>query len=257
MIGGNAKSNPAVPLLSGGVVNGASFAPSTPVAPGSYITIFGSALAQGLNIATAPFPNQLGGTQVLLAGQPIPLYSTSDNQINAVVPYSLVTNTSSQLVVTHNGAYSTPAMMILADGGPGVFLNQGAAIAQVVKDGTAVLVDAAHPTTAGDALVIYCAGLGAVTPTVPDGSPAPLSTLVSTVNPVTVTIEGITANVLFAGLTPGDAGLYQVNVIVPTGLTPSTTAPLVVTIVGQSSPTAVSNCGVGTQTACAATIAVH
>ena len=239
-IGGSSKTNPGIPLVkTGGVVNAASNAASTPVAPGSYISIYGSSLAQGLTVATAPFPTQLGGTQVLLAGQSIPLYFTSDGQINALVPYGLLTNASFQLVVTRGGAYSTPEPVTFADGGPAVFLSQGAGIAVGVKpDGTQYLVDAAHPTTAGDALVIYCSGLGAVTPSVPAGSVSPSSTLASTTNPVTATIEGIPATVFFSGLAPGFAGLYQVNVFVPAGLTPSATAPLVLTIAGQSSPAA-------------------
>ena len=241
IIGGAAKANPSVPIVrSGGVVNAASNAASTPVAPGSYISIYGTALAQGLTVAAAPFPTQLGGTQVLLAGQAIPLYFTSDGQINALVPYGTVTNASFQLVVTRGGAYSTPASVTFADGGPAVFLTaQGAGIVQVAKpDGTAFLVDAAHPATAGDALIIYCAGLGAVTPSVPAGSPAPLTSLVTTVNPVTVTIGGIPATMLFAGLAPGYVGLYQINVVVPPGVTPSSTVPLVITTAGQSSPAA-------------------
>ena len=239
IIGGAAKANPSVPIVrSGGVVNAASNAASTPVAPGSYISIYGTALANGLTVAAAPFPTTLGGTQVLLAGQSIPLYFTSDNQINALVPYGTNTNTSFQLVVTRGGAYSTPASVTFADGGPAVFLtSQGAGIAQVAKpDGTAVLVDADHPATAGDALIIYCAGLGAVTPSVPAGSPAPLTSLVNTVNPVSVTIGGIPAQMLFAGLAPGFVGLYQVNVVVPAGVTPSSAVPLVITTAGQSSP---------------------
>jgi uncharacterized protein (TIGR03437 family) len=84
------------------------------------------------------------------------------------------------------------------------------------------------------ALVIYRSGLEAATPSVPTGSVSASSTLASTTNPVTATMEGIPATVFFSGL----AGLYQVNVFVPAGLTPSSTAPLVLTIAGQSSPAA-------------------
>jgi uncharacterized protein (TIGR03437 family) len=241
LIGGSAKSNPAVPVVkSGGVVNAASNAPATPVAPGSYISIYGAGLAQGLTVASAPFPTTLGGTQVLVAGQAIPLYFTSDGQINALVPYGTGTNAAFQLVVTRGGAYSTPQTVTFADGGPAVFLNaQGGGIAVGVKpDGTQYIVDPAHPTTAGDALVIYCAGLGAVNQPVATGAVSPTSPLATTTNPVTVTIGGVSAPVFFAGLAPGFAGLYQVNVTVPSGVTASSTAPLVLTVDGQSSPPA-------------------
>ena len=64
------------------------------------------------------------------------------------------------------------------------------------------------------------------------------SPLVTTTNPVRVTIEGVSAQVLFAGLAPGFAGTYQVNIVVPAGLTTNAAAPLVITAAGQSSPPA-------------------
>ena len=241
MIGGTSNSNPGIPRVQpGGVVNAASNAASMPVAPGSYISIYGSSLASGLTVATAPFPTTLGGTQVLMGGQPLPLYFTSDNQINALVPYNMSTNATWQVLVTHDNAYSTPQPVVLADGGPGIFLNaQGGGIAVGVKpDGTQYLVGPSTPTTAGDALVIYCAGLGTVNQNVAAGSVSPGSPLAIASNTVTAAIEGIPATVLYAGLAPGFAGLYQVNVVVPSGVTTNPSAPLVITAAGQSSPPA-------------------
>jgi uncharacterized protein (TIGR03437 family) len=68
-----------------------------------------------------------------------------------------------------------------------------------------------------------------------DGAAAPLATLSDTVNPVSVTIGGQAAEVLFAGLAPGFAGLYQVNVIVPTGVAAAPYVPVVLTTAGFAS----------------------
>jgi uncharacterized protein (TIGR03437 family) len=68
------------------------------------------------------------------------------------------------------------------------------------------------------------------------GSAAPVDTLSSTVVPVTVTIGGKAATVLFAGVTPGFTGLYQVNVAMPNGITPGNAVPLVLTQGENSSP---------------------
>ena len=103
-------------------------------------------------------------------------------------------------------------------------------------DGAQFLNTASAPATSGDTLVIYCAGLGGVNPAVPDGSAAPSSPPSRTINPVTVTIAGQTAPVAFSGLVPGFAGLYQVNVTVPSGISPAADVPLVVTVGGASSP---------------------
>jgi uncharacterized protein (TIGR03437 family) len=41
-----------------------------------------------------------------------------------------------------------------------------------------------------------------------------------------VTIGGLPAQVAFSGLSPGFAGLYQVNAIVPAGVSPGDSVPL-------------------------------
>jgi uncharacterized protein (TIGR03437 family) len=108
----------------------------------------------------------------------------------------------------------------------------------VVKaNGTQFVNTASAPASAGDALTIYCAGLGAVNPPVADGTAAPLTQpFAQTVDPVTVTVGGEPAQVLFTGLAPGFAGLYQVNVVVPSGIAPGTSVPVVITAGGFPSP---------------------
>jgi adhesin/invasin len=67
------------------------------------------------------------------------------------------------------------------------------------------------------------------------GAPSPASPLAATVSPVSVTVGGRAAQVLFAGLTPGFAGLYQVNAILA-GDTPTGNAvPLVIQVDGRES----------------------
>jgi uncharacterized protein (TIGR03437 family) len=54
---------------------------------------------------------------------------------------------------------------------------------------------------------------------------------------VQVTVGGIEAQVSFAGLSPGSVGLYQINTVVPVGVTPGTAVPVVVSVAGQASRT--------------------
>ena len=80
----------------------------------------------------------------------------------------------------------------------------------------------------GDIAVIYCSGLGPVTPTVTAGDPIPPN-----VHPqlplgtnLTVTIGGVAApDIKYAGLS-GYVGLYQVNVTVPNGVQAGDTVPV-------------------------------
>lgn len=241
-VGGSLAINPVTPVINaGGAVSAASFAGSQPLAPGSFVSIFGAHLSAGQNVAQSlPLATQLGATQAVLAGRQLPLQFAVDGQINAIVPYDVPANTTHQLIVMNGPAISVPEPIVIAPAQPAVFtrdLNgRGAGIVVAVKeDRSQFVIDSSHPVSAGDVAVIYCAGLGAVTPAVPAGTRAPLTTLSSTVNPVTVTMGGQNAQVLFSGLAPDYAGLYQVNAIVPSGITPGNDVPLVITSAGQKS----------------------
>jgi uncharacterized protein (TIGR03437 family) len=223
---------------TGAIVNAASFAAQSPVAPGSLISIFGSKLAVGQASASSlPLPTNLAGTSVLFAGISSPLTFAGDGQINAMVPFETAVNTTQQVIVNRGISPSTPQPVTVAAAAPGVFTRDGSGGGQgiIVNAVTYVLADPTHPVKAGDVVTIYCTGLGQVNPTVVTGSPTPLAPLSNAINPVTVSIGGVSSSVLFAGLTPLYVGLYQVNAIVPAGVTPGDQVPVVVTAAGQQS----------------------
>jgi uncharacterized protein (TIGR03437 family) len=250
-IGGNLQPNLTTPLIkSGGVVSAASFAPQAPVSPGGYVLIPGTNFAPGLMMAPSlPLPAQLNGMQVLLAGRPLALRSTSDGQINAIIPYDVPPNATHQMIVQRGTAASVPEPVTVAAAQPAIFTQDGSGqglgmVVDTQPDGTQFMLDANDPASAGDTLLIYCAGLGPVDPPVTAGDVAPDATS-QTTNPVTVTIGGVPATVQFAGLAPFSltgpdsldfAGIYQVSVTVPDGVTPAPDTPIVVTVAGQDSP---------------------
>ena len=64
-------------------------------------------------------------------------------------------------------------------------------------------------------------------PPVPSGNAAPASPpLAETTTKPVVTIGGMQSSLLFSGLVPGLVGLYQINLQVPTGVTPGNAVPL-------------------------------
>jgi uncharacterized protein (TIGR03437 family) len=236
-IGGTAPTPVVTP---GGVLNAASFQSDAPIAPGGLITIYGTQLADGpgQSFTTTPVPTSLNGTQVRVGGQVLPLFYSSTGQVNAQVPFGLAVNTQLQLSVTHGSALSVPQSVTVAAAQPAIFATnqQGTGQGAIVNGVTFELADATHPVHAGDVISIYCTGLGAVSPAVPEGALASLTTLSSTVAPVSVSIGGSPAKVDFAGLAPGFAGLYQVNAEVPAGIAQGDQVAVVIGIAGQVSP---------------------
>ena len=242
-ITGVLTANPDPPqVASGGVLNAASYALQAPLAPGALVSIFGAKLSQANGSANAlPLVSQMNGTTVSIAGRPLPLLFTSDGQVNAMLPYDLAGNTALPLIVQRGTSLSIPEAVTIAAAQPAIFTQdlsgkgQGIVVA-VNADGSQYFPQPGSPASAGAVLVIYCAGLGAVQPSIGAGLPAGFSPLSATSNPVTVSIGGVDAPVLFAGLTPGFTGLYQVNAMVPAGVTPGSAVPITVTVSGQTSP---------------------
>jgi uncharacterized protein (TIGR03437 family) len=228
------------PLVApGALMDAAKYQVSAPVAPGELITIFGSNMAIQPNAATSvPLPGSLSGTSVLLGGVPLPLLYSSAGQINAQVPFGLSVNTQHQVLVSNGGSLSVPMQISVAAAQPGIFTINQAGTGQgiIMRSDQITVAQAGTPANRDEIIVIYCSGLGQVTPNVADGAPSPVPAA-TTVNQPTVQIGGATAHVLFSGLTPGLAGLYQINAVVPQGSTTGNSVPVTITVAGQTSNT--------------------
>jgi uncharacterized protein (TIGR03437 family) len=241
--GFNATSD--APQLSG-VVSGASFAAGVPLAPGAIVSVFGSQLADASGGASGlPLASTLQGATVVIAGEPAPIFYASTGQINAAIPFDVTANTSQQVLVTRDTTISVPVAVDVAPAEPAVFLapvangpNQGSIFAVRTTAGiqSTFLAEPSSPATAGDTLVIYCDGLGAVDQSIAPGAAAPASPAAKTTDQPQVTIGNINSSVAFSGLTPGLVGVYQINAVVPAGITAGDQVPVVVNISGQVSP---------------------
>jgi trimeric autotransporter adhesin len=231
---------PTVPTPTVTSVYLASGQGGAPITPGGLITIYGTNLAEpNPQTPSLPFPQQVNGTQVLLGNQPLPFLYVSPGQLNVQVPYTAPVNTQYQLTVQYGNSLSVPQQLVVAPAQPGIFTvnEQGTGQGIIVNQNQVTLAQPGTPASIGDTVTIYCTGLGAVSPTVTAGAPAPSAPpLSTTVNTVTVTIGGQAAEVSFSGLTPGFAGLYQINAVVPSGITTGDAVPVVVRVAGQTSP---------------------
>ena len=239
----NLSSGAQIPqIASGAIANGASFQLGGAQAPGTLISILGQNLADRaeVGLGQSPLPFELAGIEVRLGDRRLPLLYAGPNQINAQIPYDLPLNTQHQLIVRRGSALSVPETLSLGPSQPAVFTQNQAGTGQgaIVNGVTNVLADGSNPVRAGDVISIYCTGLGLVNPPVTEGVAASLTVLSQTVNPVTVTIGGVSAPVQFSGIAPGFVGLYQVNAVVPAGVAAGNSVPVVLNMAGQQSPPA-------------------
>ncbi len=226
---------PTPPILPpDSVVNGASFRAATEpksfIAPGAIVTIFGTELASDTQVASeVPLPTMLGETSVTFNGIPAALFFVSGTQINAQVPFELVSGAGVVTVqVTRGGETSTAQPVAIAAVSPGIFTQnqQGTGAGAILHAADFQPVTESNPAQPGEFLLIFCTGLGPVLPEVPSGNVAPgTEPLARTVSPPLVNIGGIPAEVVCSGLAPGFVGLYQVNVEGPVGITPPTGQP--------------------------------
>jgi uncharacterized protein (TIGR03437 family) len=209
-----AVSDTVAPVLANnGILHNLYPQPGAPLAPGTIAQIFGSAMAATTGSTGIPLPLVLNGTSVLIGGELAPLYYVSSGQINAQIPVDLIPGQQYQALVVANNAYTMPININIAAVTPGIArLANGQVIAQHA-DFSLVTEDApAHP---GEYLVAYLAGMGLTDTPVSTGAQAPSSPLAAVSASPSVAIDGESAPVLFAGLTPGFIGLYQINFQVP------------------------------------------
>ena len=213
------------------VVNAASLS-TGPVAPGEVVTIFGSAMGPQTGVAALIDPdsllaNQVAGAEVRFDGVPAPLFYAQANQINAQVPYTVAGNATTSIEVFYQGVSVNTTTATVASSAPGVFATA------INQDGT--YNSANNPASSGAYLTIYATGEGLTNGPNISGEPA-AAPYPQPVLPVTATVGGVLAQIVWAGSAPGLVGLLQVNLLIPGPYLPSGAAPLQLTVGTMGSP---------------------
>ena len=195
-----------VSFTAGAVVNAATF--TSGIAPGGIMSIFGTGLsAPGVPSGPATTVDMDGAAATVLFASPF--------QINAQVPPEIAPGVHTLRVRSAYGAAQQSVSVSAV--APAIFavLNQDFS-----------MNGPSNPLPRGQLLVVYATGLGAV---------AKQGQLWVTTAPVTVVVNGQELPVEFAGLAPGYAGLYQVNVPIPPATAPGLGVPLTLKQGGQVS----------------------
>ncbi len=203
------------------IVNGASFDPAQPIAPGSFATAFGQNLcsqtAAGDWITPGQLPTMLGGCSLTVNGAPAMMQYVSPVQINFVVPPGV--GSGQVTVMVNNSSKMMTGSAVAAVAGPGMFAVNGMGMGEgAMLNGMNWRPGAFSTTTKGQAtpVAIYVTGL--------DTSTKPL-----------VRVGGMPVDVMWFGDAPGYAGLQQINVTLPAGMAGAGRVPVMVTSSGQAS----------------------
>jgi len=218
------------------VVNAASFEPG--VSPGSIATIFGSGLTALIGVVratTVPLPRELSGVSVTFNGIAAPLFALANpngqEQINLQVPYE-ISGSKATVVVANSGLKSTPVEVDVLPVQPGVFTTDGLHAA-ALHSADFQPVSAARPAQINEVIILYATGLGPVQTPPATGELVPISPLSRTTAQPLVAVGGRAASVLFSGLAPQFAGLYQLNIQLPPDAPPGD-QDLVITLGGRA-----------------------
>ena len=195
------------------VENTASMAQGA-VAPGELVTIIGAGLgpqsaAYGVLSSAGLMPNLVAGTEVDFGGVAAPVLSAQYSQVTVQVPYSVWSNSTTQVAVLYLGQTAGTANVPVANAAPGLFpqvMNQ---------DGSAN--SASNPAARGSTVTLYGTGEGLRNGVNTAGLPA-AAPYASSVQPVVLTMGGDTAAIAFSGAAPGQVGVLQVNAVVPINL---------------------------------------
>jgi uncharacterized protein (TIGR03437 family) len=195
-------------------------------APNTFVTIYGQNLAyttgflDASDVSGGTLPTVLGttGVRVLINNIPADIYYVSPTQVNLLIPTSLTPGPAMlQLVVDSLAGPAIPIMLQVA--APGFFQSDATTVLGIHLDGSTIT--AASPARAGEIVVLFASGLG---PTNPAAIPNVIPRVAASVTPMSsfsLLINGVAVSpqqILYAGVVPMFAGLFQINLQLPGAL---------------------------------------
>lgn len=210
------------------IVNAVGYAPG-PFAPNSVVSIFGTNLAfdPGIfaNSSTSALPTSLDSVSVYVDNRPAPLLMVSQGQINFLIPSDEIAGAVPVRVV-RQGVKGPDIDVTLVSAAPMLFPSAGGyVIAEDWNNGSALVTPDA-PAHAGDTIILFVTGLGALEIKLDVYAISALVDPIANPPSLKVLLNGAAVDPLlikYAGAAPGYAGLYQINLVVPsnTGNDPS------------------------------------
>jgi uncharacterized protein (TIGR03437 family) len=230
MLGAEKPVPRVAPIYTTASIVNAADNQSGALAPNTIGTIYGANLAYSTvavsqnDLQGGALPILLGPseTRVLINNYAAGLYYVSPTQINFLVPPNLLPGPASVYVDVDSLRGSLIELMLTAVS-PGLFqLDPQNAVA---TEANGSVLTASSPAKPGDIVILWATGLGETTPPV-DGFQIPTAAapLLAGAN-LSILLDGAAVDpnaIDYAGVAPGFAGLYQINLTLPlsTGANP-------------------------------------
>jgi uncharacterized protein (TIGR03437 family) len=232
---------PPPPVVTS-VVNAASFQ-SGPLSPGEIISIFGNNIGPLFDMTTVTsnhtvdpplllFSAGSGGTRVTIGGANAPLLYAATGQVNAIVPKEVAGQSNVAIVLSHYGVNAPTVPLPLTGTTPAIFSASGQGSGPgAILNTNSVLNSSSNPAPRGSIIQIFAEGGGMWTPDVLfDGQIANTGSYPAPIAPVSLTIGGQPAQILYTGQAPDlVAGTLQVNAMIPQNIG-SGPQPVVLTV---------------------------
>lgn len=177
-----------------------------PVAPGQLVTAFwDNPFASEETAGSTPLPTSLAGLSGSVAGEAVHFSFVSSNQFNGQLPTTMAPGVQ-RLDLFFEGGFIGSIPLQVLPASPAVFESRGVTVA-VNEDGR--LNGPGSP--ARQAVTLFATGQGLTYPTLATGAAAPSGPFAAAALPVSATIDGAPADVLWSGMAPGQVGLFQIN----------------------------------------------
>ena len=204
------------------ILNSAAGVPGL-LAPNTIASVYGKNLAYTTAVIVASdisdglLPITLPGTgvHVIVGNVPAHLFYVSPTQINFLVPSTLRPGPVDLYVVLDS--HSGPTVRLTLEGsGPGLFLEPDLTPCAVRLDSSLITPD--HPSRPGELAVQFATGLGMTSPPADYGRAAKAAAWITARDDSDIMLDGARverANIVYMGLAPYFAGLYQINLRIP------------------------------------------
>jgi uncharacterized protein (TIGR03437 family) len=196
------------------------------LAPGKLTSLTGVGLTDLSFTADAPLPKTLNGVSVNIQGKPTAIQSITPTAISVLVPPDVTPSSNLldlrpvDISLNSPSPFEGPhADMYIVQYAPEALLLPGTHNVLAAHQDWRALVFTADPAVPGEVIHAYAVGLGDTSPAVAYGQPAPVSEPLARLTiPISCASSDNTNSgleILYQGLAPGFAGIYQLDIRMP------------------------------------------